>query len=148
VTATRAGGDNVFALTTRSTQHGRGQGTTLNHDRQAGAAFGFDSVPRHVIAIANELLYEFITYGDGHDSRFRLGNWNTGDPRPRAALTFLTMRALDVYRLPWHQDRVFNRPPYDNMETVLQCLADRRQVDDACAELRDITTTATSRSTS
>lgn len=67
--------------------------------------------------IESDLLYELLTYGDGHERGSRIlgiqGNWSAGHESPvaRALLTWLVHHAFSIQRLPWHPDECFFNLP-------------------------------------
>lgn len=88
--------------------------------------------------LQSDLLYELMTYGDGHNKSWRhVGNWNSPSSiAPRAILTWLVMRALGIERLPWLHDRVFSEQPSSSWEEVVEQLRDPVQLGSATEELR------------
>jgi hypothetical protein len=89
------------------------------------------------VRIEDDLLYELVTYGDGLLTRAGLGNWCQGECLPKAVLTYLSMRAFDIHRLPWHHDQTFSAVPVDaRTDEAMRLLADEARVERACSELR------------
>lgn len=116
--------------------------TSLNLDAirnsQAASLLSLGKDPQEKWLLQSDLLYELMTYGDGLNTRWpHIGNWNNPKSHvPRAVLTWLTMRALGLERLPWLHDRVFSEQMPADSRRVVERLRDPVEVESATDELR------------
>jgi hypothetical protein len=116
--------------------------TTLRSVEEEAYEQGQQRIREQMFAIADDLLYACITYGDGLATPPpRIRGFTIDKRLGYALLAFFVERGLGLCRLPYCRDRVHSQTPGFQDEptyrSIIAELTDRR-IDAICAELRKL----------
>jgi hypothetical protein len=90
--------------------------------------------------IQDDFLYQLMTYGDGvlKEARLPIRNWNQGENFTKGLIIYLTSRALNLHRYPWHHDRTLSSRDHSYDEAALQVLFSGDRLSVVLEEIRKL----------